>query len=98
MIINNVLNILLIAFDCSKKQGGNSNLDCVPRTAIVAMSDGEGEEQGGRGVPSFKFVHQMCHQGGGGSISQILPKTLAGYISATKCDIAFKFSQNVGHN
>ena len=24
------------------KQGGNSNLDCVPRTAVVAMSDGGG--------------------------------------------------------
>ena len=54
------------------KQGGNSNLDCVPRTAIVAMSDGGGG--GGAGVGcvcvwggglSSNFVHQMCHQGGG---------------------------------
>ena len=28
------------------KQGGNSNLDCIPRTAVVAMSDGG---VGGRG-------------------------------------------------
>ena len=26
----------------SLEQGGNSNLDCVPRTAVVAMSDGGG--------------------------------------------------------
>ena len=38
-------------------QGGNSNLDCVPRTAVVAMSDG-GEGEGG--VLSSNFVHQMC--------------------------------------
>ena len=51
---------------------------------------------GGGGVLSSNFVHQMCHQGEGGSVSQILPKTLAVYISATKCIIAIKFSQNVG--
>ena len=27
-------------FIIALKQGGNSNLDCVPRTAVVAMSDG----------------------------------------------------------
>ena len=43
------------------EQGGNSNLDCVPRTAVVAISDG-----GGGGVLSSNFVHQMCHRGGGG--------------------------------
>ena len=37
---------------------GNSNLDCVPHTALVAMSVG-----GGRGLSS-NFVYQMCHQGG----------------------------------
>ena len=56
------------------QQGGNSNLDCVPRTVV---SDGGGGgvfssnfvhqmcHQGGRGVLSSNFVHQMCHQGGG---------------------------------
>ena len=32
-----------------KKQGGNSNLNCVPRTAVVAMSDGGGGGGGGGG-------------------------------------------------
>ena len=56
---------------------------------------------GGGGVLSSNFVHQMCHQGGGGRgggvLSQILPKTLAGHISVNKCVSAFKLSQNVGH-
>ena len=59
---------------------------------------------------SCNFVHQMCHwggwegggrgkgRGGGGwALSQILPKTLAGYISVIRCAIALKFSQCVGH-
>ena len=39
----------------SLEQGGNSNLDCVPRTTVVAMSDGGG---GGRGVLSSNFPGQ----------------------------------------
>ena len=51
----------------TNKQGGNSNLDCVPHTDVVAMFD--------RGVLSSNFVHQMCHQGGGGGLSaRFFPK------------------------
>ena len=31
----------------NKRQEGNSNLDCVPRTAVVAMSDERGKRGGG---------------------------------------------------
>ena len=50
---------ILYNLQLHKKQGGNSNLDCVPRTAVVAMSDGGGEG-GGSLVPTLS--------GGGGSL------------------------------
>ena len=39
------------------KQGDNSNLDCVPRTAVVAMSEGGGQA---RFVPKFGRLN-LCN-------------------------------------
>ena len=42
LFIQGVDKICDICCENNTKQEGNSNLDCVPRTALVAMSDGEG--------------------------------------------------------
>ena len=91
-------------------QGGNSNLDCVPRTAIVAMSDLGGGGEGGSLVPTLST--RCATRGGGGSLVPTLStrcatrggghkppfsQNLASYISVIKCVIAFKFSQCAGH-
>ena len=65
------------------KQEGNSKLDCVPRTAVVAMSDGgwgSGESQiCPPGVPlGWGTGFELCPplgggEKGGGSVSQNFP-------------------------
>ena len=56
----------------NNKQGGNSNLDCVPRTAVVAMSDGGGEGEGGSLVQTLSTRcatrGERGERGGGGGV------------------------------